>query len=390
MKRFVSFLIFLSIILTLGEILTRIFIPIDPQKRSVDRTFQHPYIRTDWVPGFKTTYVIDGIGGQSGTMNFEINELGFRSHSMKTMGKPPRTYRIFFVGGSTTEEIYMPEEKTFPFIVERKLKKTNPDLNFECVNDGISGYLAADVLAALIYKVMYYEPDLVVVMLGVNDVRYGAVSNYDPIRRPSYEKVLYKPGYEERMGESIVNILKRSHFLTLIKWRLINRLFPPDAERFKTKLEEYNYFRRQRRQTPITPVTGSKAMADFLKNLQEMIFITQGHGVRLIFMTEPSIYQKNLPREVDEKLWMGFMPEAGLNLSNEFLLKEINRFNDAVRELSKKYGVELLDLERRIPKDLVHFYDDVHLSPEGAKKAAQVISDYLLQQPERLVSSPTS
>jgi len=386
MKRLATFFVILLITVALGEFLTRILIPMDPQKRSIDRTFQHPFIRIDWVPNFGTTYVIDGIGDQKGTMDFKINEFGFRSQSMKTAAKPSGTHRIFFLGGSTTEEIYLPEEKTFPFLVEKKLKETYPNRGFECVNNGISGYLAADVLAALIYKVTYYEPDLVVVMLGgANDLRYGAAPFYDPVRRPGYEKILYSPEFKGEIWKPIAHFFKRSHFLTLIKWRLLNRIFPPDAEKFKTKLEEYNQQRAQRRQTPFTPVTESKAMDDFVKNLEEIIFVTRGHGIRLILMTEPFIYQENMPKETEDKLWMGYMPEAGINLSNEFLLKEMKRFNNAVRNLSKKHGVELIDLEREIPKDLVHFYDDVHFSPDGAKKAAQVISEYLIQNQERLV-----
>ena len=386
MKTVRSLFLFLLIIWILGEILTRLFFPLDPQSRhTLDRSSQHPYIRTDWVPGFQTTYVIEGIAGQRGKMEFKINEFGFRSSSMKTAQRPPRTTRIFFLGGSTTEEIYLPEEKTFPYLIEKKLKDTFPNRNFECVNNGISGYLTADVLAALIYKVMYYEPDVVVVMLGgANDLRYGAVPFYDPVQRTGYQKILYSPEFKGETWKAIARFFKQSHFLTLIKWRLLNRIFPPDAEKFKTKLEEYNHWRTQRRRTPFTPVMESKAMGDFLKNLEEIIFITRGHNIRLILVTEPFIYQENMSKEIEEKLWMGYMPESGVNLSNEFLLKEMKRFNDAVRNLSKKYGVELIDLEREIPKDLAHFYDDVHFSPEGAKRAARAVNEYLILNQEKL------
>ena len=363
--------------LVLGEILTRIFIPFDPNQHSLDQSKDHPYIRTDWVPGFHKTYIIEGIAGQEGSMEFKINEFGFRSPSMKTEKKPAGTYRLFFLGGSTTEEIYLPEEKTFPFLVEKKLTQKFPDRKFECVNGGISGYLAADVLALLAYKVMYYEPDLIFVMLGVNDLRYGTMPGFDPIHRPNYRKDLYSPGRNESPSELLAKLMKQSHFLTLLKWRILNRIFPPDAEKYKTKLEEYDAWRKERLQNPFTEIPESKSLDDFLKYLKEIIFISKGHGVRLILMTEPFIYQENLPREINEKLWMGWLGAAShlkTNLSPEFMLKEMNRFNNAVRKLARDYDVELIDLEKEIPKTLTYFYDDVHLTPEGAKRASEVIS----------------
>lgn len=387
MKRFAQGLFFILIVLVLGEFVTRLFIPIDPKMRTWDRSDDHPYLRTDWVPGFQRSYVIEGIAGQKGTMEIKINDFGFRSSSMKTAKKPAGTYRIFFLGGSTTEELYLPEEKTFPFLVEKKLSEAFPDRRFEAVNGGISGYLAADILALLIYKVMYYEPDLVVVMSGINDLRYGTVPTYDPIRRPNYRKALYSPGYDEGALALIARLLKRSHFLTLIKWRLVNRLFPPDAERYKTKLEEFDTWRRGRQEVPFTQIDESKGLDDFLKYLKEIIFVTRGHGVRLILMTEPSIYQENLAPEIDEKLWMGWLGAASslkINLSPEFLFREMNRFNDAVRKLSQEYGVELIDLEQEIPKTLEYFFDDVHFTPQGARRAGEAIMAYLAKSRERL------
>jgi len=360
----------------------------DPKKISIDRTFQHPYIRTHWVPGFQSTYSIEGIGGQSGTMEFKINEFGFRSRSMKTAQKPDHTQRLFFLGGSTTECVYLAEEKTFASLVEKKLRDAFPNQKFEAVNAGSSSYLAADAFVFFVYKVLYFQPDMIFVMLAVNDLRYGCVPTYDPVNRPNYEKILYRSDFDEGTWRRIAKILKNSHFLTLIKWRIINRFFPPDAEKYKTKIEEYNIWRQRRRQKPLTEIKESKALPDFLKYMEEMIFVAQGHGIRVILMTEPFIYQPNMPRKIDEQLWMGYIEEANINLSSQFLLREMNRFNDAVRELARTHNVELIDLEREIPKDLRHFYDDVHFTPEGSRKAAEVISSYLLANKDKMILSP--
>jgi len=166
----------------------------------------------------------------------------------------------------------------------------------------------------------------------------------------------------------------------LIKWRLINRIFPPDAERYKTPLEQFEAWRKERRMRPFTEISESESLGDFIRYLEDLISVAKGHSIRLILMTEPFVYQENLPPEIDEKLWSGWLGAAShytVNLSPEFLLRESHRFNEALRELSRKHAVELIDLEREIPKDLDHFADDVHLTPQGAARAARVIARYL-------------
>ena len=376
--RFLFF--FVLAVWVLGEIATRIFLPPNPRRQGPDRTETHPYIRTEWTPGFERTYGIEGIAGQKGTMEFKINEFGFRSSAMKTAAKPQDTYRIFFLGGSTTEEIFLPEEKTFPARVEQKLSEKFPGKRFECVNGGISGYLAADTLALLLYKVLYYEPDLVIVTLGVNDLLYGTLPTYDPIRRPDYRKVIYDAYLEENPWKTLARLLKHSQFLKLIKQRLVNRLFPPAEEKYKSPFEQYEAFRHQRLTRPFTPMDPSKSLDEFLGHLREMAAVTRSRGVRFILMTEPFVYQEKLEPAMNERLWMGWLgavSHRAINLSPDFLAQEMNRFDDAVRDLSRKEGIELIDLEREIPKDLVHFYDDVHFTPAGAERSSEVISAQL-------------
>jgi hypothetical protein len=52
-------------------------------------------------------------------------------------------------------------------------------------------------------------------------------------------------------------------------------------------------------------------------------------------------------------------------------------YNDAVRSLAAEMGVELIDLEKQVPKTLDNLYDHVHFSVNGNKKVAEVISGYL-------------
>lgn len=388
MKRMKYFFFLGLSVWMLGEILTRLFVPMSPFESHRDRASDHPYIRTDWVPNFHIRYDIEGIGGQKGGMDFDINAFGFRAKSMRTAQKPPHTLRLFFLGESTTECIYMSEEKTFPFLVEKKLAQTFPGQNFEAVNQGISGYQTADSLAVLVYKVLYYQPDVIFLMHAVNDLRYGTLPIYNPVHRTGFRKNLYAPDYQESFRETLSRLLKHSYFLTLLKWRILNRFFPPHAEKFRNKMEEYNEFRRLRKTKPFNDPAESRSLDEFVKNMEDILRIAKGRHIRLILMTEPSLYQENMSKEMDDHLWMGLVRQSlNINLSNGFLRREMNRFNDAVRQLSRTHDVELIDLEKQIPKTLDYFYDDVHYTPEGSAKVAEVIASFLIQTPGKLFNA---
>jgi lysophospholipase L1-like esterase len=363
--------------LILGEILTRLFFPSLPSPRKDGRATDHPYIRSEWVPGFE----------EAGAIDFKINDFGFRSAAMKTSEKPEGTSRIFFLGGSTTEEILLPEEKTFPFLVQEKLRDKFPGRRFECVNGGNSGYFAADVLSLLIYKVLYYQPDTVLVMLGINDLRAGTLPGFDPVKRPHFRKAIDRPEAPHRLSSCLSSLLKRSRFLTLLKRRIWDRISPSAGRRFRTRLEEYDLHRRERRSRPFLDPLESKSLGDFVKSLEEMVFVARGHGIRLIFMTEASIYQEDVPPRIEEALWMGYMKESGINLSTAFLYRGMKSFNDATRLLAVKYGLELIDLDAAVPKDLDHFYDDCHFTAKGAARAAEVIFAVLSENPSPGVPS---
>ncbi len=53
------------------------------------------------------------------------------------------------------------------------------------------------------------------------------------------------------------------------------------------------------------------------------------------------------------------------------------RFNQAIREVGKANGVQVIDLAALIPQDRQYLYDVVHLNTRGSRLAAQLISERL-------------
>lgn len=96
---------------------------------------------------------------------------GFRvnSRSETTALDPSADYRIFLVGGSTVLGPNVPPQKTIPAYLERRLDR-EVNVNVDVINAGVGGYNSANELSFLSGQLLpFFNPDLVVVMDGVND-----------------------------------------------------------------------------------------------------------------------------------------------------------------------------------------------------------------------------
>lgn len=78
-------------------------------------------------------------------------------------------HKIVFLGGSTTECLYVDEDKRFPYVVGRQLEST-AQLKINTYNGGVSANESMHSLNALINKVLPMKPSIVVVMHNVNDL----------------------------------------------------------------------------------------------------------------------------------------------------------------------------------------------------------------------------
>jgi len=102
-------------------------------------------------------------------LNF--NSLGFRGPEFSEI-KPPNTYRIFMVGGSTMfGSGESSDETTIPAILQKMFDSDSFVQKIEVINAGISGGNSDSELRLIEEKLLAFSPDLVVVYDGWNDLR---------------------------------------------------------------------------------------------------------------------------------------------------------------------------------------------------------------------------
>ena len=105
------------------------------------------------------------------TSGYSINSAGYRGPVVETV-KPPGTYRVLALGGSTTFGWGVAEADTYPRRLEDLLRRAcTPRLatRIDVLNGGVPGQTSDQNLRSLETQWLAYSPDVVLVMTGLND-----------------------------------------------------------------------------------------------------------------------------------------------------------------------------------------------------------------------------
>ncbi len=315
----------------------------------------HPYVRRVRNPGLNLP-LRSPLDGREFTVVIDAH--GFRSRTLEPPGvkKPPGTYRIFFVGASTTENIALPDEETFPAIVEAELQP-RVTRTLRCVNAGLSGNLVSDTFSIVAHRVLPLEPDLVVALEGINDLCAGLAG-------PEAEPRAYEPP-----PPRLLDVVRDGSRLVQLLGRATDRLSDEGrAERIRAR----------RLGSPFTPgLDPAQGLPRYRRYLRLLAAVCKDAGVPLLLLTMPSSYQEPMAPGLDERLWMGNQDHGRINADVATMRRGVELFNQATREVAREEGTLLLDLADAVPKDREHFYDDCHYTARGSRVVAERLMQFL-------------
>lgn len=347
-----------------------------------------------WEPNLNNTFkphpdVMPGIHGKS---RFVINSQGIRGEEFS----PEQTYRILAIGGSTTECLFLDQSEAWPYLLQRTLDETT--LNNQEVwvgNVGRSGQTTRHHILEMRYLLPQYpKVDAVVMLIGVNDllVRLAQDVNYQP-------NFMDRVGSEEQLIPRTFSVYPEES-LPFYKgtaiWRLARRVKSVGLSLFVqdetgTFQEDdgaiYITWREHRRNASATRNTLpdlDSALDEYSRNINTIIDLAEKHSVRLILVTQPSIWNPDLSKEATNLLWMGGISDYQREMGHEYYSVEalehgMKMYNEVLLEACQTRGVECINLASILPKDTTVFYDDVHFNESGSKKAADALAEYMLQ-----------
>src|SRR5262245_21278002 len=319
--------------------------------------------------------------GISGDSNFVTNSNGIRGDEFTAQD----TYRILAVGGSTTECSYLDQPETWTHLLQETLNRNTQNQKVWAGNGGLSGTTTRHHLVAMQYlPLREMKINAVILLIGINDLslRLSHDKDYDPnfLEKPEVKKeLLYRTfsGTYQLYPED--PFYKRSAL-----WQLLRKakqtissehIEDEDGNMYITWREHRQRAAEIRDSLPDL----SSALEEYARNINMIIDLGQEKSVRLILMTQPTMWRAGLPQDLDALLWLGgigdFQKESGKPYySVTALEKAMKAYNDTLLRICRERSLECLDLASLLEKDTTVFYDDTHFNESGARKVAEALS----------------
>jgi len=293
---------------------------------------------------------------------YRTNSLGFRGPEVEIQ-KEAGVFRIVFVGASVLDAEHLPEEQIFAFIVQRRLNELlEGRLRTEVVVSAGAGHSSHYSLSKVANRLLSLDPDLII-ELSAADMFSSLLPHYEPTMYWSSRPVRpFKIGKWIRERSGLGRVVGKLR--TLLRG-------------CETKMAKAQ---RRHLESPVKDPPDEllfrNAERPFLK-IHRSALLAKDADVPYAIATQAWIYKSEQPEAENQKIWMTL--RHGWHLSTATARRAVDRYNDGIRDLARRDGLLLIDLDEAIPRDLDHILDDVHLTTKGHEVAAAAIVDALMQ-----------
>lgn len=131
----------------------------------------------DPFAGFSSAVpMFESVEGEDGELVYRISPARLASHESHgpepqrefDLEKPEGEFRVFVIGGSSSQGVPYSTRYAFSNWLERRLDAVLPGIDTKVVNAGMSGYASRRILP-IVEEIVQYEPDLLVVYMGHNE-----------------------------------------------------------------------------------------------------------------------------------------------------------------------------------------------------------------------------
>lgn len=281
-------------------------------------------------PGPGRPQLLPGARLEGLLIRVSINTMGFRGPDLAAE-RPPNGLLVWCVGGSTTFDIYAPDDaSTWPAQLAVALQASLPGRSVEVVNAGIPGEVLAGSLEDLVRWAPVVHPDYVIVYHGANDLRQASMALGTPRGPPR--------------GEGFALI------------RVMRRFLPPSAGNPGSAL-------------------GEDGRRHLRASLVEFIDTAIRLGVRPMLATHAL---RAAPDATGEALHEQMGEAAGLlSMTPEDALAAFATYNQLVSALAQERGLPLADVRGAVPAgaDASKWWGDAtHFRAPGSALAGQAVA----------------
>lgn len=302
-----------------------------------------------------------GLEGIRGVQVVTTDARGFRV-------TPPIDYRnkraprIVAIGGSTTEQIYVDDTKTWSHLLQLNLSR-QWNRTVEVVNTGVSGLRAVHHLHTL-RSVADMRPDLALILLGINDWNHDVVA---AMEKRGFRRTVLDPESEHRWRFFRNSLLGRA----LTFWRR-----PPAGVVPVSRVEQGDYYapwRNSLARRPAVSYQPTSVSPTYARDLVRLALECHRLNIKCMFVTQPTAYQPTAPEALKASFWMT-PPNQDYTLDFDSMVAVATVYNQHLRQVAAAQQLYLCDAAPQLAASFDNFYDDCHLNIGGSLRMAEVVT----------------
>lgn len=345
------FLLSVLIALLVVEICLRVFSP-------VELRLQGREIR---LPHFREYRITAEPGSRLPEMAVHTrNGLGFR-------GPPPpndfeRHLTLIAVGGSTTECFALGDGLCWPARLQERLSGTFSDVWVN--NAGLAGHTSQGHIELLRQHIVDIRPDAVLFLVGVNDLYFSEFTEAYDRRLNEEEDTAEALRHWAAENSALVSLT----FAAYKQWRAQQHDLTGQDRDFTELLTG-----------PTPPEDAQAELARHRDNayfgyrdrLEDLVAISRSAGIIPIFATQPAVYGPATDPRTGIDL--GAIRNGVDGFDGRTSWRLLEAYNDVMRDVAHRHEVLLMDLADKMPKDSTFFLDQVHFTPDGADRVADIL-----------------
>ncbi|MCA9393009.1 MAG: SGNH/GDSL hydrolase family protein [Candidatus Omnitrophica bacterium] len=275
-----------------------------------------------------------------------INRHGFISTPDLAVKKPAGTVRIVFLGGSSTAGtgINLSDTETWPWRVAETLKKNFPGIRIEFINAAVGGYTSFESYGRLWSRIRFFEPDILVLNHGWNEMSYFQNGKPDEIlqwRETEDGEWRFNRPRLRRLFEPlpIDPLIRHSQALTYVRLML-------------TRSSDQGEMTENDPSGPLAENFDPRGPAIFRDNLKLIKSAAAVMGAKLFVIKQPTLIVPDLPDALRKECGYhhhGFDHDA-----------HVRAYNEIYREIDEEIvAADIIDL-RGLSGRKELFYDHVH------------------------------
>jgi lysophospholipase L1-like esterase len=240
---------------------------------------------------------------------------------------------VIAVGGSTTanERSFKINGVDYPLALEKKLSESTREVSFEVLNAGGSAYSTAQSLINIEFRLIEFDPDIILLMHNINDCSVNFFGNG---ATSDYSNKYLKPHF---LSPSLQGTLSLSGFLT--QSRFLTRFGLPQL--LENKNDALN--------PDADYVSGIRF---FRRNIATIAAICIQNDIQLVLLSQP----------------YSMKPHAFVSESAFFA------YHQVIIEIAREQEIEFIDMFSEFGHEDRFFLDEFHYSPEGIERFADILT----------------